>query len=76
MNYLLLVRAVSKTITLIQWRVLKAIPGRAVARSENPGGHIVLGEDNVPTLVEIGLIYMSKSGEGHRPPRPPRLRQA
>ena len=28
---------------------------RAVARSENPGGHVVLGGDNVPPLVEIGL---------------------
>ena len=27
---------------------------RAVARSENPGGHVVLGGDNVPPLVEIG----------------------
>ena len=31
---------------------------RAVARSENPGGHIVLGGDNVPPLVEIGLMYL------------------
>ena len=35
---------------------------RAVARSENPGGHIVLGGDNVPPLVEIGLSDLSKSG--------------
>ena len=28
---------------------------RAVARSENPVGHIILGGDNVPSLVEIGL---------------------
>ena len=35
---------------------------RAVARSENPGGHIVLGGDNVPPLVEIGLTDLSKSG--------------
>ena len=42
---------------------------RAVARSENPGGHIVLGGDNVPPLVEIGLTDLSKSGGGgHRPP--------
>ena len=27
---------------------------RAVARSENLGGLVVMGEDNVPTLVEIG----------------------
>ena len=69
MNYLLLARAVSKTITLIQWRVLKAIPGRAVARSENLGGHIVLGGDNVPPPVEIGLTDLSKSvGGGAVPP--------
>ena len=48
---------------------------RAVARSENLGGHIVLGGDNVPPLVEIGLIDLPKS-EGHVPPRPPRLRRA
>ena len=35
---------------------------RAVARSEYPGGHIVLGGDNVPPLVEIGLTDLSKSG--------------
>ena len=27
---------------------------RPVARSENPGGLVVMGGDNVPTLVEIG----------------------
>ena len=48
---------------------------RAVARSKNPGGHIVLGGDNVPPLVEIGLTDLPKSG-GARAPRPPRLRQA
>ena len=48
---------------------------RAVARSENPGWHALLGGDNVPPLVEIGLTDLSKSG-GHVPPRPPRLRQA
>ena len=31
MNYLLLARAVSKTITLIQWRGLKAIPGEGLS---------------------------------------------
>ena len=38
---------------------------RAVARSENPGGHVVLGGDNVPPLVEIGLTDLTKSGGGH-----------
>ena len=28
---------------------------KAVARSENSGGHAVLGGDNVPFLVDIGL---------------------
>ena len=32
-----------------------AIRLRAVARSENPGGLVVLGGDNVIALVEIGL---------------------
>ena len=47
---------------------------RAVARSENPGGHIVLGGDNVPPLVEIGLTDLPKAGGrgggGLRPPSP------
>ena len=30
------------------------LPTRAVARSENPGGLVVMGGDNVPTPVEIG----------------------
>ena len=29
---------------------------RAVARSENPGGLVVMGGDNVPPLVEIGFV--------------------
>ena len=45
---------------------------RAVARSENPWGHVVLGGDNVPPLVEIGLTDLPKSGGGARaPPAPP-----
>ena len=43
---------------------------RAVARSENPGGHVVLGGDNVPRLVKIGLTGLHKNAP------PPRLRQA
>ena len=37
---------------------------RAVARSENPGGHVVLDGDNVPppTPVEIGLTDLPKTG--------------
>ena len=42
---------------------------RAVARSENPGGLLVLGGDNVSPLVEIGLTDLPKTGGG--PPAPP-----
>ena len=38
------------------------ILNRAVARSENPGGLVVMGGDNVPTLVEIGWIDLPKTG--------------
>ena len=48
---------------------------RAVARSENPGGHVALGGDNVPPLVEIGLADLPKSGRAQAPPAP-RLRRA
>ena len=43
---------------------------RAVARSENPGGHVILRGDNVPPLVEIGLTDMPKSGGARAPPAP------
>ena len=46
------------------------IHNRAVARSKNLGGHIVLDGDNVPLLVEIGLTDLSKSG-GVLAPGPP-----
>ena len=36
--------------------------GRHVSRSENLGGRAVLGGDNVPPLVEIGLTDLPKSG--------------
>ena len=35
---------------------------RAVARSENLKGLVILGRDNVPPLVEIGLTDLSKTG--------------
>ena len=44
---------------------------RAVARSENPGGLVVLVGDNVPPLVEIGLADLIKSGGARAPPAPP-----
>ena len=49
----------------------KCFPVRAVARSENPGGHVVLGGDNVPPLVEIGLSDLPKTGGARAPPAPP-----
>ena len=44
---------------------------RAVARSENLGGHVVLGGDNVPPLVEIGLTDLPKTGGAYAPPASP-----
>ena len=49
---------------------------RAVARSENPGGLVVMGGDNVPTLVEIGWIDLPKTGRTKTPPQPPHLGRA
>ena len=42
----------------------------AVARSENPGGHIVLIGDNVSPLVEIGLTDLPNI-RGLKPLPPP-----
>ena len=48
---------------------------RAVASSENPGGGlVVLGEDNVSFMVDIGLTDLTKTG-GLKLSQPPRLRQ-
>ena len=44
---------------------------RAVARSKNPGGLVVLGGDNVPPLVEIGLTDLTKTGGAKAPKAPP-----
>jgi hypothetical protein len=44
---------------------------RAVARSKNPGGLVVLGGDNVPPLVEIGLTDLTKTGGAKAPQAPP-----
>ena len=44
---------------------------RPVARSENPGGLVVLGGDNVPPLVEIGLTDLPKTGGAEAPPPQP-----
>ena len=49
--------------------------GRAVARSKNPGGLVVLSGDDVAPLVEIGLTDLPKTG-GLKPSSPPPLRQA
>ena len=48
------------------WRSLH----RAVARSENPGGLVVLGGDNVLPLVEIGLTDLPKTEGAEAPPDP------
>ena len=48
------------------------IARRAVARSENPWGLVVLGGENVPPLVEIGLTDLPKTVGGEpEPPSPP-----
>ena len=39
--------------------------------SENPGGHTVLGGNNMPPLVDIGRTDLSKRGGGMGPPDPP-----
>ena len=44
---------------------------RPVARSENLGWHVLLGGDNVPPLVEIGLTDLTKSGGARAPSAPP-----
>ena len=41
---------------------------RHATRVKNPGGCIVLGGDNVPSLVEIGLTDLPKSGGARAPP--------
>ena len=47
---------------------------RAVARSENLGGLVVLGGDNVTPLVEIGLTDLPNIW-GAEAPQAPLLRQ-
>ena len=49
--------------------LLVMLLSRAVARSENPGGLVVLGGDNVRPLIEIGLTELPKIG-GLKPPSP------
>ena len=43
---------------------------RAVARSEIPGGLVVLGGDNVSSLVKIGLADLPNIGGAKAPPSP------
>ena len=59
-----------KIILLLRYGIYVSLY-RAVARSENPGGHIVLGGDNLPPLVEIGLSDLPKTGGARAPPAPP-----
>ena len=52
----------------VQWRISRLVSlCRAVARSENPGWHVILDGYNVPHLVEKGNTDLPKSG-GHVPP--------
>ena len=47
---------------------------KAVVRSENPEGHVVLDGYNMPShLVEIGLTYLPKTGGGALAPPGPHL---
>jgi hypothetical protein len=42
-------------IPWVKYIALALLHGRAVARSENPKGHVVLGGDNVPPPLATGL---------------------
>ena len=46
-------------------------PARAVGKSENPGVPVLFGGYNLPTLVEIGLTDLPKSGGGAWHPHHP-----
>ena len=50
--------------------VLYGVLFRAVARSEIPGGLVVLGGDNVSPLVKIGLADLPNIGGAKAPPAP------
>ena len=43
---------------------------RAIGRAENPGELVVMGGENMPTLVEIGWIDLPKIGGAKAPPAP------
>ena len=49
---------------------------QACLKAENLGGRVVLGGDNVPPLVEIGLTDLPKTGGAYAPPLPPPLKHA
>ena len=64
----------SKKSLHVSYKITTLFINWAVARFENLGGNIVLGEDNVPPpLIKIELIDLPKSGGGHvsPPPSPP-----
>ena len=56
------------SLSPVKARTSVALNCRAVARFENPEGRTVLGGDNVPSLLEIGLTDLSKSGGVRAPP--------
>ena len=47
------------------------IARQACSKGQKSGGRIVLGGDNVPSLVEIGLTDPPKSEGARAPPAPP-----
>ena len=60
------------TLLLRCCHVICILSCRHVSRSENLGGRVVLGGDNVPPpLVEIGLPDLPKTGGAKAPPAPP-----
>ena len=50
--------------------ITKVFRFRAFARSGNPGVPVLFGEHNLPSLVEIGLTDLPKSGDAMATPAP------
>ena len=51
--------------------ITKVFRFRAFARSGNPGVPVLFGEHNIPSLVEIGLTDLPKSGDAMATPESP-----
>ena len=56
--------------TVSAFNQIAHVSARAVARSEIPGGLVVLGGDNVSPLVKIGLADLPNIGGTRAPPAP------